>query len=352
MPLLLTTKDFKGLLSPSEIVEATEDAHREWALGKAYNEPRRTLQAGLARLRMHAGALPNFDIMGVRVHAPISNVLDMPVGVKTQIVLLWNQKTLGLEAILAGEAYELHFPAAVSAVAAKYLSRKDARSLGIFGSSGLAKGHLLALTAVRNITRVKVYSRSKERRSAFASEMQRITGIEVVPVDSPKDVLIDTEIVVTATDSDVPVFDGNWVQDGTHITTSVAHNLGELEARKLASKPTDIDARTVERSNLIFSNSKEQISVDQQGTILDPVQTGIISLEDVHDLSEIFLNKFPGRTSDSQITLFYHSGGQGVSDIAIAYKIYKKAKEMGLGVEIPDVPAISRPWNSIGQSLD
>jgi len=339
MPFLLTTPEFKDVLSPAEMVEATENAYREWALGTAYNQPRRTLQAGLARLRTHAGAVLSLNVMGVRVHAPVNNVLDIPPGLKTQIVLLWNHKTLGLEAILAGEAYQLHFPAGTSAVAAKYLSRKDARSVGIFGASGLAKDHILSLMVVRNITSVKIYSRNKERRTAFATEMQRVTGIEVLPVDSPKDVLLGTEIVVTATDSDVPVFDGNWIQEGTHISTSVAENLGEAEARNLVSKPREIDDRTVERSHQIFTNSKEQITVDQQGSILEPMKRGIIGWEDVHDLSEIFTGRFPGRTNDSEITLFLHSGGQGVADIAVAYKIYEKAKKMGRGAEIPDLPA-------------
>ena len=84
---------------------------------------------------------------------------------------------------------------------------------------------------------------------------------------------------------------------------------------------------------MIIVNSREQAIQDEQGDLFEPVERGILTWEQVGNLSELITGRIPGRTGAEQITLFKNNAGQGVADIAIASRIFTLAREAGIGVE-------------------
>jgi len=332
MALLIKTEELEGLLSPKEIVEAVEEGYRKWAQGEAFNHPRQSIQAGPTRLRIISGAVPYLGAIGLRVHTDYITLKNRMR--HSQVVVLYDYEREGLLAIFVGEGYLLHYPPATSAVGAKYLARPDARKLGLFGTGGTAADFVRLFKVVRPLSSVKTYARDKERLTDFCRRLEGEEHIEMIPVSSPKEVVEGVDLIVTATSSDAPVFDGKWLEAGVHISQIVAGNRGEREALGLSAKRKELDTETLRRCDLICTNSKEQILIDDQGTIMDPVREKAIDFNTIVKLGDVMMGRKAGRTSDKDITLFYHSGGQGVSDMPIAALLYKKAKEAGLGREI------------------
>src|SRR5262249_61502057 len=102
-------------------------------------------------------------------------------------------------------------PGAASGYATKLLARPDAAIVGIIGSGFQARTQIAAMRAVRPIRQVKVWSRSEDKRRAFATECNASA------VDTPEQAVRDSDIVITATNSKDPVLDADWISPGIHI---------------------------------------------------------------------------------------------------------------------------------------
>src|SRR5581483_4932917 len=109
--------------------------------------------------------------------------------------------------------------AVTSAVGTRHMARADARRLGLFGTGRQARRHLLAMTAIRPLETVRVYSRDRAHRLAFCAEMQPLVQAELCPVEQPRDAVEGADLVVCATGSNQPVFDGAWLAPGQHVTS-------------------------------------------------------------------------------------------------------------------------------------
>jgi ornithine cyclodeaminase/alanine dehydrogenase-like protein (mu-crystallin family) len=138
--------------------------------------------------------------------------------------VLFDGETAALSCVILGEITPAEMPdgfvmtglrtAAPSAVGTKASAREDTRSVGLFGGGSQARYHLLALAAIRPITSVKVYRRDAAACRAFAEEMSRVMGIEIVPVDRPEDAVRGMDIVLAATNSSVPSSTGTGWSPG------------------------------------------------------------------------------------------------------------------------------------------
>ena len=165
--------------------------------------------------------------------------------------------------------------------------------------------------------------------------MSELLKIEVRPVASARDAVEGTDIVLAATNSSVPVFDGDWLQPGQHVTSIVGSNVGLVRSGQRTKKRREIDDRTIERMDVIAAASREQAIEDQQGDLFDPVENGIVALDDIRDIGDILTGRAPGRTGDDQLTLFKNNAGQGICDVALVAKVVARARERKLGIDMP-----------------
>jgi len=214
------------------------------------------------------------------------------------------------------------------------MSRSDASELLVLGSGKQARSHLLAMKAVRQFKRVSVFSPSREHREQFAAEMAQALQLDVVAVDDVRLAMTRADIVLAATNTNVPVFSGAWLREGMHVTSIVGSNVGMVEAGVIAQKRRELDDETLKRAALIDIASRELTRQDQQGDIYDQIQAGQLSWAAIAELREIVGGEKPGRRSSSDITVFKNNGGQGIAELAIADLILARARERKLGVEI------------------
>jgi ornithine cyclodeaminase/alanine dehydrogenase-like protein (mu-crystallin family) len=339
----------------TEAVEVVERAFAEWGGNHQLNAPRRRIHAPSGvRVSVHQGAAPSEGVTGLFVHCELVNPQSAHqeyANMAEPSYTLFDASTGDLACVIVGELTAEEVPdlrvltgirtAATSVVGTHHLARADAGVVGLFGAGNQSVLHLLGLLAVRpDIHEVRVYRRDGERRRAFCDEMAPLLGVGMVPVGDPREAVDGCDIVLAATNSSVPVFDGSWLRPGQHVTTIIGSNVGLVEGGFTPRKRREIDDETVRRADVIVAASREQVFQDQQGDLYDPVQAGIISAEQIHDLGDLLAGAVPGRTSHDQITLYKNNAGQGIADVAIGGLVYRRARERDLGIDI-SAPSLS-----------
>lgn len=322
MALILSREDVKSVLTMSDCIDAVEEAFRQLALGNVVMPTRPTIR--IPKYKALVNAMPAYiggiDALGVKL---VGGYLDNPSlhGLPVvQATILLNDGTNGTTlAVMDGTFITAMRTGATSGVATKYLARADAVTAGIIGAGVQARTQLAAVCAVRPITSARVFSRSAERRAAFAEAMAAELGIDVSPVDSAEAAVRGSDVVCTASTSKTPVVVGEWFEPGAHINGVGSHS---VDAREL-------DAATVLRSKVVVDTMDAAMA--EAGDLLMPIADGLITQDHITAaLGEIVTGQKPGRESDSEITLF-KSQGLAIQDVATAALVYRIANERGIG---------------------
>jgi ornithine cyclodeaminase len=344
-PLLVEPEEIRGIVSMKQAVDAVRTGFREWGENSQINAPRRRIHIPTGvRVSVHQGGVPSLGATGLMTHCewvkPMANEQVYP-RLNHPVIVLYDAAEGELKGIIIGEITCSELPnniavtglrtAATSAVGTDLLARPDATRLGLFGAAGQAKNHLLALMQVRQLEEVKVFSRNPENRNKFAEEMGSVTGLKIVPVAKPEEAVRGVDIVLTATNSSVPVFDGNWLEPGQHVTTIVGSNVGLVKGGFTAAKRREIDDATLARSNVHGIVSIQQAVQDEQADIYDPVHRGVIEWEQLIEIGEILAGHKEGRTKADQITFFKNNAGQGVADVALGAAVLEQVKKKNRG---------------------
>jgi alanine dehydrogenase len=347
-PLLISPDELKGIVTMAEAIDAVRSGFRAWGESPALNAPRRRIHIPTGvRVSVHQGGVPAAGATGLMTHCewvkPLSDHQEYP-RLNHPVIVLYDAAEGELKAIIIGEITCSELPdnvavtglrtAATSAVGTDLLARPDAERVSVFGAGGQARNHLLALARIRKIKQVKVYSRTPENRVKFAREMEPVLNATIEPVGRPEDALRGVDIILTATNSSVPVFDGMKLEPGAHVTSIVGSNVGLVQGGFTKSKRREIDDATLERSDVLGIVSVEQAIQDEQADIFDPVERGIIRWEQWIEIGSILAEKKEGRTRPEQITLFKNNAGQGVADVALGALVLKKVLEKGAGLRL------------------
>jgi alanine dehydrogenase len=195
--------------------------------------------------------------------------------------------------------------AATSAVATDLLARKDAQTLGVFGSGRQAVMHLVVLPCVRKFTKFLVCGSGRSDMKAFCAKMRQEHALDVEEADA-QTVAKESDVICTCTTAHEPLFDGNYLRPGTHLNLVGAFQLGTRE----------VDDTTVKRTRVVVDTYEGALS--EAGDLLMPIKNGSIERSHVvADLHEIASGKKPGRSNPDQITLF-KSVGCALEDLVTA----------------------------------
>ena len=297
----------------NELIEAIEDALKEMALGRGFELPRR---------RIHHPSGMIFGLLPGSVRGAMGAYLqtDLDRKIHHETVILFSVESGEPLIMFQDCAINESRTGAAGGIGAKHLARANARHVAVLGSAVHAQTQLKAAAAVRILTQAKIFSPTPERRLAFAEKMSRQLEIPVLAVASAEEALAGADIVITATNSQTPIFDGHWLKEGTHIT-SIAN--GDKTRQR-----QEIDETTIRRADPIFITSKETVCVNESD-IFRAVRDRVINWERVQEISSLLLGNVPGRTSEEQITLFKLQG-TGIMDVAIGLRAYEKLKDSRL----------------------
>lgn len=209
---------------------------------------------------------------------------------------------------------------AMAGLGAKYAAGSNCINLGVIGSGLEAMFLTKATLAARKFSRVTVFSPNPEHRKSFAGKIRKM-GYECVEASSSGDAVREADVVIVATDSEVPVLDGNLIRGGTHISS-----IGTLPNRK------ELDRTTIERSGHVIMDRGEYV-LKEAGDMMSAVSEGVLKREDLVDLDDLISGKRSFRRSEDEITIF-KSVGYATQDIISALYIYEKASMEDRFIEI------------------
>lgn len=314
--LFLNESDVRELLDMEAAIDLVEAAFRELASGQAQNIPRRRAQAPGIMLHTMSASAEYLGRIGWKSYTTTREGARFLVG-------LYDGTTGELLALIEADWLGQLRTGAASGVATEYMARPDSAVVGVIGTGTQARTQLKAVCTVRRIERIEVYGRDADRRAAFADEMSEYCGTQVEPVHSPDTAVAEKDIVITATSSRVPVFEGRSVDTGTHLNV-----IGSNFPQK-----SEIDAETIRRIDSIVCDSVEQCRIEA-GDLIDAVDQGLTDWRLMHDLGDVVTGQQTGRAQPEHVTLF-KSVGLAIQDVALATELLDRAIEEGMGQRLP-----------------
>jgi ornithine cyclodeaminase/alanine dehydrogenase-like protein (mu-crystallin family) len=306
VPLYLTEADVSGLLEPTVAVEVIDACFRRMAAGEVEIAPRRRLRLPEGALADMAASDRGLGLAGGKLYAATAEGASF-------VVHLFDSESSELVAVIeAGELGALRTGAA-SGVAAKYLARRDARTLGVIGCGYQAVTQVACIrAALPSIERVVAFCRTPERLTAFCER----TGAEAG--DSHRDAG-SQDVVVTITTSRDPVLRGEWLGRGALVIAAGANVANRRE----------LDNAVLERSTFVCCDWLEQARIES-GDLIEPVQAGVLDWLEVHELHEVVSGEIAGRQSDGDVVLF-KSNGIAAWDVALGAEAVRLARERAVG---------------------
>lgn len=328
MVLWLTRQDVESVLTMEDAIAAVEAGFRQLALGDV--EMPQRLSLGVAKYSTWGAAMPAYvggdiDSLGLKlVTLARDNPSQRGLPAILATVLLLDPESGQVQAIMEGAFLTAMRTGAGSGVATRYLARRDASVVTVFGAGVQARTQLAAVCAVRPIRRALVIARSLESARRFADEMAGQLGIVIEPAEDVRAAVESADVIVAATSAHEPLFDGRWLRPGTHINGVGSH----------MPKVRELDTATIQRSKVVADQTAACLA--EAGDLIIPIQEGAITEAHIYaDLGEIVAGLKPGRTSEDEITLF-KSVGLAIQDVATAALVYEKARAAGVGQDLPD----------------
>lgn len=322
--LVLSQDDVRRLLPMEKCIELMSDALSALARGEVVLPLRTMMRLPdspniLATMPAYYGAR---RVAGVKVITVFPGNHGTELDSHQGAVLLFDGDNGSLLAIMDATTITAIRTAAVSALATRLLAREDARDLAILGAGVQGMAHLEAIPCVRDIERLRVWSRNTEKARALAAAASHMGIPEVVVEPTPQHAVSGAAIVCTCTASHEPVLEGAWLSPGAHVNAVGACT---PDAREL-------DTEAVARARLYVDRRESALA--EPGEILEPLREGAIGREHiVAELGEVAAGLAPGRGDADEITLF-ESLGLAIEDVASAHWLYHAALEEGAGTRV------------------
>ncbi len=313
---ILTSDDVKAALPMPKAIEMMKHAFGQLSAGKATVPLRSKISSDKGDTLLMPAYLHSSQDLGIKI---VSIYKDNPlkgIPTVTAIVIVLDPQTGLPRALIEGDSLTAIRTGATGGLASDLLARRNAKTVALFGAGVQARAQLQAVMAVRSIAQVNLFDLSASAAQKLADEIGSWTGAPAVNlVSNSKEAIQQVDIIIAATTSSEPVFDGNEIEPGTHIT-----GVGSYTPQM-----REVDETTVSRARIVVDSREACLA--EAGDIIIPKAT--IDAE----LGEIINGLKPGRQSDEEIT-FFKTVGVAVEDAAAAAAILSEAEKNELGTVI------------------
>jgi len=347
--LILSNEDIEKLLPVGACLDVLEEAYRDLGNGMAATVPRYdvfspTNPNEFYEYKTMSGVFPGRNIAALRLNSSIVKWYEKAGGVrKDKLPVAGGDRFVGLVMLFSTETGEplAIFPdgyvqklrvAGASAIAARSLARKDTKFMALLGAGWQASAHLVTLSMVRDLKKVKVYSPTPESRRSFVREWKGKVAAELEEAGSAEEAIKDADMVICTTNSISALFPGELLQPGMHVS---------------CVKPCELDVTAYKRSDPLVIHWREAkpfqivIGVDPQ-SIPDvaegwphPITRKDEAIWDFPTISQLVNGQHPGRTRDDAISCFCNNVGLGLQFAAVGSEVLARAREAQVGREIP-----------------
>ena len=311
---MINAPALEALVSMPDAIAIVDAAMRDLSSGRVVSPQRTVMSVNPAtRLGLMPGAMPDLGRFGIKVVSLSSDAPKYGLPSHQGLMLLFDDTTGRPLAALDTHALTRLRTAAASAVATRALARGNAATLAIIGCGDLAASHIAAISSVRPIRRVILWSRTRQNAQKLADGRRDVSHQETSVADDVEAAVAEADIVCTLTASPMPVLLGAWLKPGQHI------NLVGSSLRA----PREADDEVVARGHFIADQRDHALA--QAGEFCHAVEAGRVGTDHLKgEIGEVLLGRVPGRTGEDEITI-YKSLGHVAQDLAVAEAAVSRA---------------------------
>ncbi len=358
MTLVLSNDEIADLLAMPECLARLEDTYRDVGERRAINRLRSDLYGPGDQpceryvFKSMDGLLPRYGVAALRLNSDVIRWEAGPSGIRKDkqpvgpggtwvgLVLLFSMRTGEPLALLPDGVIQRMRVGATNGLAARFLAPPDARVYALLGSGWQAGAQAMAMAAVRPLREIRVYSPTRANRERFAAEMTDRLGIEVRAVESARAAVAGADIVGSATNSITPVLEADWLEPHAHVSCVKELELDYALLERCAL--VVVHTRHGRPANYLVGHDDEPIyahdpeealggSVGEQRRARPASR---IDLARQPDLGELVSGQV-APPAPGQMTCFVNAAGFGVQFAALGWLAYERARERGIGREIP-----------------
>ncbi len=322
--LIINHSQVRELLPMRDCMEVVGKALADLARGEGVQP----LRSGILRpdrqgvLAWMPGSLAAGRPFGVKILSVVDDPGELGVESHQGGVMIFDPTNGSPLALCEAGAITAVRTAAVSALATDRLARSDSKILAILGAGTQANSHIEAMLEVREISHIRIWSRDADKAKAFAENQAARRDVTVEAAADIASAVAGAGIVCTTTSAQEPILFAEMLEPGMHINA-----VG-------ASIPSwrEIDPGVLPLVSL-FTDRRESLQ-NEAGEYIQAVENGLVEQGlVVPEIGEVMNGDHPGRTSETEITLF-RSLGLAVEDIATAQLVFERAIARGIGTSV------------------
>lgn len=300
----VTDSMIDALVAPAQAQAALAEAFAAFGRGEAAVQARERTEAGSVKLSTLGAVIPGQGVAGAKVYTTIGGRFSF-------VILLFSATSGEPLASFDAAAITRLRTAACSVLAARHLARPESSVLALLGLGVQGRAHARQFAQAFQLDRICVYSPHLE--PARVQALQAECGVPVQAC-SAAEAVAQADLVVTASRSREPLFDGRLLKPGSFV------------AAVGSSLPTtrELDDSALARASVVAVEWRPQ-SLQEAGDLVlaDPAA---LQPDKVVELSALVLGHAPGRRSADEITI-YKSVGIGLQDVALAGLAWRRLKE-------------------------
>ncbi|MDX1484509.1 MAG: ornithine cyclodeaminase family protein [Alphaproteobacteria bacterium] len=345
MTVIITDEDVARHLTMRECIESMATAFSDFAAGDAVNLPRARYQARHSDptrryfANVHVGAVPSVGMACVRAGSQIivppsatnnRRLYENPRPFCWGIVILFDIETAEPLALMHEFQLSGMRVGATSGLAVERIAPDDVKTLGLFGTGKQAGAAFDAITSVRDFERVAVFSPNAAHREEFVAAKRKAAGggIEVIAATGPEEVVRGADVICCCTTAMEPVFDGDWLEDG-QLVISIANSDSTNKKR------TEVDEATYAKATVVVVNDWESVIDNDQTELLEPLEAGVISRDQVVELGDVVSGKVEVRSGGEGIVYYKNNSGLAIQFAAAGRIVYDRVMAEGTNRQIP-----------------
>ena len=322
--LVLSEKQVQSLIEIDELIAALSQAHIQYSTGKAVMPVRLVVPLPdiQGRITSMPGYLNEDKALGMKVVTYFQSNPERNLPAILAIIMLFSAETGKMIAVMDGAYITAIRTACASALATKALANPETPILGILGAGVQARAHIQALTRIRKISQIKIYSPSATGAASLKREMENEVSVAIEVARSAEAVVRASDLLVTVTTAKEPIVKREWLKAGVHINAVGSHrpDLREIDGATLSLAKVVVDSRAA-----VMAECGDILLALKEKSVGDNVIHG--------EIGEVLAATKPGRSSVNEITL-YKSVGIAIQDVAAAHLVYRKALERNVGSRV------------------
>lgn len=321
--LVLTESELRQCVLMNEAsLGAVEDAFSWLAEDRVTMPPIMHIEVadGNGDVDIKSACVRGLDVLAVKIASGFFDNPGLGLPSSSAMMVVLSATTGFCEAVFLDNGYLTDLRTGLAgAVAAKYLAPESVSTVGIVGVGVQARYQLQCLRLVRKFERVLVRGRSAKNVAAYIADVREQLDIEVIEAESMEQLVADSQVVVTTTQSREPLIRAEWLHPKLHITAIGS----DLEGKQ------ELDTAVLGKADRLVCDRKSQCF--SMGELQHGLAAGILSMKsEIDELGSITSGQASGRASENEVTVCDLTG-MGVQDTAIAALALVKARELALG---------------------